>query len=78
MFGSNRDAMLARSRDSRMECFRPVIIDNRAFQNLTTTDGGIASFWFVENAAMKLSRGRPLDHAQLAALMREREEQPRG
>ena len=68
--------MVARSRDSGMECFRPVVIDSRAFKNLTTTDDGKASFWFVDNPAMNLSRGRPLDHAQLAALLREGEEQP--
>lgn len=66
--------MVARSRDSGMECFRPVVIDSRAFKNLTTTDEGKASFWFVDNPAMNLNRGRPLDHVQLAALMREAEQ----
>src|SRR4030095_7420412 len=78
VFRSNREAMVARSRDSGMECFRPVIIDSRAFHNLTTTDGGKAFFWFVENPAINLNRGRRFDHAQLAALIRTREEQARG
>ena len=78
VFRSNREAMVARSRDSGMECFRPVVIDSRAFKNLTTTDEGKASFWFVDNPAMNLNRGRPLDHAQLAALMRDGEQQPVG
>ena len=72
IFRSAGEAMLARSRDSGMECFRPVMLDAAAFQDLTTTDEGKASFWFVENPAMNLSRGRPLDHAQLAQLISER------
>lgn len=78
VFRSNKEAMIARSRDSGMECFRPVVIDSRAFKNLTTTDEGKASFWFVDNPLMNLNRGLPLDHAQLAALMLKTEGQPRG
>ena len=70
VFRSTSDAMLARSRDPGMECFRPVVIDECAFRNLTTTDQGTACFWLVENPSIKLHRGRPLDHAQLALVMR--------
>lgn len=64
-------AMIARSRDTGMECFKPVMLDEAAFENLTTTDEGKACFWLVENPSLKLSRGRPLDHQQLAQFMHE-------
>ncbi len=69
VFRSSRDAQVARSRDSGMECFRAVALDEGAFLNLTTTSEGSAKFWLVENPLIKLSRGRELDSAQLALLM---------
>jgi hypothetical protein len=73
IFHSSGAAMTARMQDSGMECFRPVIIDEAAFRNLTTTDDGKASFWLVADPLMKLSRGRALDHRQLQDVMNERE-----
>jgi len=70
VFNTSAEAMLARSRDTGMECFRPVALDAAAFENLTTTDEGKAGFWLVADPLMKLSRGRPLDHQQLAQFMR--------
>jgi len=79
VFHSSGEAMLARSRDSGMECFRPVVLDAAAFRNLTTTDEGIASFWLVADPLMKLSLGRPLDRTQLEQVMRNGEgKQPKG
>lgn len=69
VFQSQSHAMLARSRDTGMECFRPVLLDEKAFKNLTTTDEGKASFWLVGDPLMKLSRSRPLDRQQLAAYL---------
>jgi hypothetical protein len=68
VFGSSKDAMIARSRDAGMECFRPVALEQIAYDNLTTTDQGKACFWLVDNPAIKLSRGRRIDTAQLAGL----------
>ena len=65
VFHSSGDAMLARSRDPGMECFKPVVLDAAAFLNLTTTDEGKACFWLVADPLMKLSRGRALDRQQL-------------
>jgi hypothetical protein len=65
VFHSSSDAMLARTRESGMECFRPVRLDAAAFKNLTTTDEGRAKFWLVADPLMKLSNGRALDGAQL-------------
>jgi len=61
--------MVARSRETGMECFRPVPLDAAAFENLTTTDEGKACFWLVADPLMKLSLGRKLDHGQLRQLM---------
>jgi hypothetical protein len=69
VFQSIGEAMIARSRETGMECFRPVVLDAAAFKNLTTTDQGKACFWLVADPLMKLSRGRPLDRKQLEQFM---------
>ena len=73
IFYSSSSAMTARMQDSGMECFRPVLLDEPAFRDLTTTDGGKASFWLITDPLLRLSKGRSLDHQQLEALLRERE-----
>jgi hypothetical protein len=73
VFHSSGAAMTARMQDSGMECFRPVVIDEAAFKNLTTTNDGAASFWLVTDPLMKLSRGRALGHRELEAVLRGRE-----
>jgi hypothetical protein len=70
VFHDSGAAMVARSRDSGMECFRPVLLDETSFKNLKTTDGGKACYWLIEDQLMKLSRGRALDHQELARVMR--------
>jgi hypothetical protein len=69
VFHSSGAAMLARSRDASMECFRPVELDAAAFNNLTNTDEGKACFWLVADPLRKLSRGRAFDGQQLAHFM---------
>jgi hypothetical protein len=75
LFHTMNAAMIARSRDTGMECFKPVPVDEAAFTDLTTTDEGKAGFWLVENPALKLSRGRPLDRQQLARFMQNGKEE---
>jgi len=70
VFRSFAEAMLARTRHSGMECFKPVILDRAAFDNLTDSEGGKASFWLIENPLLKLRRGRVLDRAQLVEAWR--------
>ena len=70
VFHNSAAAMVARSRETGMECFRPVLLDESTFKNLTTTDGGKACFWLVDDPLMKLSRGRALDDQELARVMR--------
>lgn len=67
VFGSSKDAMIARSRDTGMECFRPIALEQIAYDNLTTDQGKVC-FWLIDNPATKLSRGRRIDTAQLAVL----------
>lgn len=74
LFQSLNEAMVARSRDTGMECFKPVVLDEVAFKNLTTTDEGKACYWLVENPLIKLSRGRPMDRKQLEQFMMNGEE----
>ncbi|MEP6569635.1 MAG: hypothetical protein ABJC10_07670 [Acidobacteriota bacterium] len=69
LFHSSGDAMIARSRDTGMECFKPVMLDAASFENLTTTDEGKACFWLVVDPLVKLSRGRALDRRQLEQFM---------
>ena len=69
LFQSSGDALLARSRETGMECFRPVMLDAPAFENLTTTDEGKACFWLVADPLRKLSRGRAFDRQQLSQFM---------
>ena len=69
LFKSSGDALVARSRETGMECFRPVQLDARAFENLTTTDEGKACFWLVADPLRELSRGRAFDSQQLSQFM---------
>ena len=69
LFQSSGDALLARSRETGMECFRPVMLDATALENLTTTDEGKACFWLVADPLRKLSRGRAFDRQQLSHFM---------
>lgn len=73
VFYSSSSAMTARMQDSGMECFRPVLIDEPAFMDLTTTDGGKASFWLITDPLLRLSKGRSMDHQELEVLLREHE-----
>lgn len=76
VFHSNSHARAARSRDSGMECFRPAVLDEQAIKDLTMVDGGVVSFWLVENPTLKLSRGRRLDRAELTSLLQQAGSEP--
>src|ERR1044072_5112216 len=69
VFQSSGAAMTARSRESGMECFRPVALDTIALRNLVTTDEGKAGFWLIADPLVKLSRGRALERQQLEQFM---------
>ena len=69
IFASSGAAMTARSQDTGMECFRPVVLDAVAFQNLKSTDEGKACFWLVGDPLRKLSRGRSMERQELERLI---------
>jgi hypothetical protein len=70
VFHSSSAAMVARSRETGMECFRPVRLDAAALENLTTTDEGKACFWLIADPLTKLSSGLPFDRKQLQQFMK--------
>jgi len=70
VFASIKEAMVARSRNSGMECFKPVELDERALDDLKTTDGDTICFCLVSKPARKLQLGRPIDFTQLTSLRR--------
>ena len=76
VFLSNSEAMQARARNPGMMLFRPLVFDERALNELTSTDGSNACFWLVSNPALNLSRGHPLEHSQLGSLIRDSMQSP--
>ena len=69
IFKSSGDAMIARSRDSGMECFRPVAFDTCALEQLRRTDGDTASFLIVADPSRNVKHGLRQTFAELAPLM---------
>ena len=69
IFKSSSEAMIARSRDSGMECFRPVVFDGEALAKLATTEGDTACFFIVADPSRKFKHALRLGSTELAALM---------
>ena len=69
IFKSSGDAMVARSRDSGMECFRPVVFDRRALEQLRRTDGDTASFLIVADPSRKMKNGLRVTFTELDPLI---------
>ena len=69
IFKSSGDAMTARSRDSGMECFRPVTFDVRALEELRRTDSHTASFLVITDPSRHLKHGLRLGFTELTPLM---------
>ena len=74
VFLSVTEAMNARSRNSEMECFRPVALDKRALDALTADDGDTVCFCLVLDPSRKLKHARPIDFAELTTLRASRKE----
>ena len=74
VFLSAAEAMSARSRNSEMECFRPVALDKRAMDALTADDGDTVCFCLVSDPARKLKRARAIDFAELTTLLASRKQ----
>jgi hypothetical protein len=69
VFGSSGEAMIARSRDTGMECFRPVAIDTGVLEKLEATDGATASFLIVSDPLRRLKHARRVGFSELALLI---------
>lgn len=69
IFKSSGDAMIARSRDSGMECFRPMKFDAHALAELKRTDSHTASFLMINDPSRHLKHGLRLGFTELAPLM---------
>ena len=69
IFKSWGEAMTARSRDSGMECFRPVTFDLRAIEELRRTDGHTTSFLMINEPSRHLKHGLRLGFTDLAPLI---------
>jgi hypothetical protein len=79
VFRSSRDAMQARQRNAEMLLFKPVALDARALKEIIPRgDGNNVDFWLADDPSVNLKRGRLLEHAQLALLVRESVELPNG
>jgi hypothetical protein len=71
VFRSASEAMQARSLNPGMLLFSPVALDESALDDLAPSEtAGDAGYWLVNNPSINLKRGRPLEHAQLALLIR--------
>jgi hypothetical protein len=69
VFSSRGEAMIARSRDTGMECFRPMVLDTRALEQLKTTEGDTSPFLVVSDPLRSLKRGRRVGFPELALLL---------
>jgi hypothetical protein len=71
VFSSNREAMQARAFNVEMLVFKPVLVDERALEDLAPTAGQLpAHFWLVKDECVNMKRGVALQHAELAGLIR--------
>ena len=68
IFRSSNDAMIAHSRDTGMECFRPVAFDAQALEKLRKAEGD-TSFFVVADPSRKLKHSLRMGSTELAALM---------
>jgi hypothetical protein len=73
VFRSLEQAKIARSRDSGMECFRPVMVAAHTLPDLKTGDGSEACFSIVDDPSINLNRGGPLDFEQFSLLIQDLE-----
>jgi len=70
LFHSSHDAMMARLRNFGMLLFKPVALDARLLKEIKPAAGGSeVDFFIVNDPGASLSRGSPVQHAQLALLM---------
>lgn len=70
VFYSVSEAMEARWCNPVMLLFKPVVLDERALNDLAPTAAeDHAGYWLVSNPSVNLKRGHQLDHEQLVLLI---------
>lgn len=70
VFHSVSEAMEARWCNPGMLLFKPIVLDERALDDLAPTEKeDNAGYWLVSNPSINLRRGRPLEHEQLVLLV---------
>ena len=71
IFSSNREAMQARAFNAELLVFKPVPVDDRALTDLAPiADQRPTHFWLVEDTCVNMKHGVPLEHSELAGLIR--------
>jgi hypothetical protein len=72
VFSNQWGGMLARVGNWGLRLFKPVALDGRALEEMVPADGaGETDFWLVDDPFTSLNRGRLIDRARLAVLVRE-------
>jgi hypothetical protein len=68
VYHSSHQGMLARAHHAEMLLFSPVVLDKRALQELEPPKDARAYFWLLDDTVDNPTRGRRLNHKQLALL----------
>jgi hypothetical protein len=69
LFSNSRDAMTARSYNSEMLVFKPVLLTDVGLKTLAPTNGDTVDFWLVEKESTNMKRGQLLNHSELALMV---------
>lgn len=69
LFSDHREAMQARSYNSELLVFKPVLLNESSVGTLAPENGEMVDFWFVEKESTNMKRGRLMNHAELATLV---------
>lgn len=70
LFSDHREAMQARSYNSEMLVFKPVLLNPETVGTLTAGKGELLDFRLVEKESTNMKRGRIIDYAQLMLLLK--------
>jgi hypothetical protein len=69
VFSNSREAMTARSYNSEMLVFKPVLLTDGGLKTLASTNGDTVDFWLVEKESTNMKRGQLLSHSELALMV---------
>ena len=69
VFSNSREAMTARSYNSEMLVFKPVLLTDGGLKTLAPTNGDTVDFWLVEKESTNMRRGQLLSHSELALMV---------